>query len=318
MTPQVLELAADLARRREPFVLATVVWARRPSSGRQGSAAVVLPDGTLRGWLGGACAEPTVVRESLLALEDGRPRLLVMGPTDERALPEGARSIPMACASEGALQVYLDPLLPPPHVVVIGRSPAVDTLAALAQALGWMATIVDDGGTGEPLDMASLGVDAGTCVIVATQGHYDEDALQAALETDAGYVGLVASAPRAKEVLRVLGDRGVPQVALDRVRAPAGLDLGRIDHQEIAVAILAELVARRAAGELRGRGGAAAGMASTAVDPVCHMTVDAGSTHHRAEHQGTTYFFCAAACQREFEADPARYARDVRSPSRPF
>jgi YHS domain-containing protein len=99
---------------------------------------------------------------------------------------------------------------------------------------------------------------------------------------------------------------------------PAKFDYEAPESFEEALAVLAELVARRAAGELRARGGAAARMASTAVDPACHMTVDAGSTHHRAEHQGTTYFFCAAACQREFEADPARYARDVRSPSRPF
>ena len=106
------------------------------------------------------------------------------------------------------------------------------------------------------------------------------------------------------------------QHALDRVRAPAGVDLGRIDHQEIAVAVLAELVARRAAGELQGRPGAAAAGAvpDAVVDRVCHMTVDAGSTHHRAEHEGTIYFFCAAARQREFEADPARYARYARSP----
>ncbi len=281
MTPQVLELAADLARRREPFVLATVVWARRPSSGRPGAAALVLPDGTLRGWLGGACAEPTVVREALLALDDGVPRLLVMGSTDDQALPEGARSFPMACASDGALEVYLDPQLPPPQVVVIGRSPAVVTLAALARTLGWAATIVDDDGAaldapdGVPvlttLDLTPVPVDRRTCVVVATQGHYDEDALQAALATDAGYVGLVASTQRAKEVLGVLGDRGVPQDALDRVHAPAGVDLGRVEHHEIAVAVLADLVARRAAGELRAPTGAAEAAAEALPRPPhCH------------------------------------------------
>ena len=185
VTPELLDAAAELARRREPFVLATVVWRRGPSSGKPGAAALVLPDGTVRGWLGGACAEPTVVRESLLALETGEPSLLVMGEADDRRVPPGAQSVPMACASEGALEVYLEPMLPPPHVVVIGRSPAVGTLASLARALGWAATIVDDGGSTADrpddvtlvttLDLSKVEVDPRTAVVVATQGHYDED-----------------------------------------------------------------------------------------------------------------------------------------------
>ena len=325
MTPQVLELAADLARRREPFVLATVVWRRGPSSGKPGATAMILPDGTVRGWLGGACAEPTVVRESLMALETGEPCLLAMGQADERPLPEGARSAPMACASEGALDVYLQPMLPPPHVVVVGRSPAVGTLASLARALGWAATIVDDGGVGADradgvpvvttLDLSKVGVDARTCIVVATQGHYDEDALEVALATEAGYVGLVASRSRAVEVSELLRHRGVEPGALARVQAPAGLDLGKIDHEEIAVAVLAELVAQRAAGRLAGPGPSEAdGPAAVAArlqstDPVCGMIVDQGSTHHRAEHQGTTYGFCSAGCRQQFEADPDRYLK---------
>jgi xanthine dehydrogenase accessory factor len=322
MTPEVLALAADLAARRTPFVLATVVWRREPSSGKPGAAAVILPDGSVRGWLGGACAEPTVVREALSALGTGQPALLVMGPTDDRLVPEGARSVPMACASEGALEVYLEPMLPPPHVVVIGRSPAVGTLASLARALGWGATIVDDGavGTAHPdgvpvltvLDLSLIdGLDERTAVVVAPQGHYDEDALEAALATDAGYVGLVASRSRTAEVLRLLEDRGVPPAALERVRAPAGLDLGRVDHHEIAVAVLAELVALRAAGGLAAALVAAppstADARTEAIDPVCGMTVDPRTTHHRADHQGVTYYFCAAGCQQQFEADPSRY-----------
>ncbi|HKH04205.1 MAG TPA: XdhC family protein, partial [Acidimicrobiales bacterium] len=131
MTPELLEQAAELTRRREPFVLATVVWRRGPSSGKPGAAALVLPDGSVRGWLGGACAEPTVIRESLAALASGEPLLLALGEADEARAPPGARSVPMACASEGALEVYLEPMLPPPHVVVIGRSPAAGTLASL-------------------------------------------------------------------------------------------------------------------------------------------------------------------------------------------
>lgn len=310
--------AAELRGRGEAFVLATVVWRRGPSSGKQGYKALIFPDGGVEGWLGGACAEPTVVRESKQALADGRPRLMFLGPADELdgRLREGVVSVPMACESEGALEVYLEPVLPPPHVVVIGRSPAVAALASLARELGWRATIVDDGGrpTGHPegiavrtsLDLAGLDLGAGTAVVVATQGHYDEEAIAAALGTGTGYVGLVASRRRAAAVLGFLRDRGVPDDALQRVRAPAGLDLGEVEHHEVAVAILAELVRLRAAGRLSA--GVPPRIQEMVLDPVCGMEVELGTARHRCTHGAREYFFCAAGCQQAFEADPAKYA----------
>lgn len=317
MTPGALELATDLARRGQPFVLATVVWRRGPSSGKQGSKAVILPDGTVRGWLAGACAEPTVIAEARAAMTDGHPRLLFLGPAGELdgVLRDGVVTVPMACESEGALEVYLEPTLPPPQLVVIGRSPAADTVAALAQALGWRATIVDDEGSvdhpdGVPvvtsLDLAGLGVDSSTAVVVATQGHYDEQALEAALATDAGYVGLIASRRRAAAVLDYLRDRGVAEEALGRVRAPAGLDLGEVEPGEIGVAVLAELVALKGAGGLR-PSMPEAPEREEARDPVCGMAVDVARARHLSEHEGRTYFFCSAGCLRQFEADPAKY-----------
>jgi xanthine dehydrogenase accessory factor len=317
MTLHALELAADLARRGQPFVLATVVWRRAPSSGKEGSKAVILPDGTVRGWLAGACAEPTVIAEARAAMNDGRSRLLFLGPAGELdgVLRDGVVTVPMACESEGALEVYLEPTLPAPHVVVIGRSPAADTVASLAYTLGWRATIVDDEGSADhpdgipvlpSLDLAGLGVDTSTAVVVATQGHYDEDALEAALATDAGYVGLIASQRRAATVLDYLRTRGVAEEQLGRVQAPAGLDLGKVDPAEIGVAVLAELVALKGSGGLK-----AAVPAPTsgqeARDPVCGMTVDVTRARHRSEHDGRTFFFCSAGCRREFEADPAKY-----------
>jgi xanthine dehydrogenase accessory factor len=318
MTPGVLELAADLVRRGRPFVLATVVWRRGPTSGRQGSKAVILPDGTVRGWLAGACAEPTVIAEARAAMADGNPRLLFLGPADELdgVLRSGVMTVPLACESEGALEVYLDPNLPPPHVVVIGRSPTADTIAALAHALEWRATIVDDEGSAdhpdgipviEELDLGGLGVDGATAVVVATQGHYDEQALEVALGTGAGYVGLIASRKRADAVRDYLRDRGVPESSLARVRAPAGLDLGEVEPGEIGVAVLAELVALKAAGEL-GPSVTPAPAFDEARDPVCGMVVDVARVRLRSEHAGRTYFFCSAGCRRKFDADPVKYA----------
>jgi xanthine dehydrogenase accessory factor len=320
MTLRALELAADLARRGQPFVLATVVWRRAPSSGKQGSKAVILPDGTVRGWLAGACAEPTVISEARAAMADGHPRLLFLGPAGELdgVLRDGVVAVAMACESEGALEVYLEPTLPAPHVVVIGRSPAADTVASRAYALGWRATIVDDEGSADhpdgvpvlpSLDLAGLGVDTSTAVVVATQGHYDEDALEAALATDAGYVGLIASRRRAAAVLDYLRQRGIAEEKLGKVQAPAGLDLGKVDPAEIGVAVLAELVALKGAGGLKASVPAPPA-GQEARDPVCGMTVDVTRARHRSEHEGRPFFFCSAGCRRQFDADPVKYRTD--------
>jgi xanthine dehydrogenase accessory factor len=314
--PEVLELAAEMSKRGEPFVLATVVWRRAPSSGKEGSTALVTPDGRVRGWLGGACAEPTVIRESLRALEEGTPRLLFLGSPDELEARgrQGVVTVPIACQSEGALEVYVEPVLPSPHLAVVGRSPAVDTLARLADAIGWRTVVVDDGGDASDhdapnvvstLDLAAAGVGERSFVVVATQGHYDEDALARALETPAAYVGLVASRKRAVGVLGYLRDRGVSEEALARVHAPAGLDLGHLPNQDIAVAILAELVQLRASGELEAP--PAPEEHHEEIDPVCGMTVDVATARYRTTYEGRTYYFCSAGCLERFTGDPAAF-----------
>jgi xanthine dehydrogenase accessory factor len=318
MTPGVLELAGDLERRGRTFVLATVVWRRGPASGKQGSKAVIFPDGSVRGWLSGACAEPTVIREARAAMADGHPRLLFLGPSDELdgVLRAGVSTVPLACESEGALEVYLEPNVPPPHVIVIGRSPAAITTAALAYSLGWRATIVDDEGSEEfpeeipvvsELDLGGLGVNGATAVVVATQGHYDEAALEVALSSSAGYVGLIASRKRADSVRDFLRERGITDDSIARVRAPAGIDLGTVDPDEIGVAVLAELVQLKAAGEL-GPAAEPAPVVDEARDPVCGMVVDVARVRLRSQHEGRTYFFCSAGCRRKFDADPVKYA----------
>jgi xanthine dehydrogenase accessory factor len=333
---QVIDLARELADRGEAFAFATVVWRRAPSSGKEGSTAIIRADGTVRGWLGGACAEPTVVREARQAIREGTPRLLFLGTPEELSEHDraGVVRVPIACQSEGALEVYVEPVLPKPHLVVIGRSPAVDTLAALASALHWDTVVVDDGGAEDAhpaadrvvtrLDLLEAGAHAGSFVVVATQGHYDEDALERALEHGHAYVALVASSKRAESVLGYLRDRGVPEELLARVHAPAGLDLGAVSHEEIAVAILAEIVKEKAAGEIavgvpaehaqhghHGHDTAATDGTEERheeVDPVCGMTVDVATARNVDSYEGRTYYFCSAGCRSAFEADPAKFA----------
>ena len=306
--PNVLELAGNLSARGEPYVLATVVWRRSPSSGQVGSKALITADGQIRGWLGGACAEPAVVAESRRAMEEGTPRLMLLGTPDELASEHraGVVTVPIACQSEGALEVYVEPVLPSPHLLVIGRSPAAGALAGIAAALGWQTDLV---GSAESLtsEIESAGVGERSFVVVATQGHFDEDALEQALGTEADYVGLVASAKRAESVKGYLRDRGASEDQLARVRAPAGLDLGHVRPEEIAVAILAELVKLKAEGLGGGVKGAAISEGHEAIDPVCGMTVSVSDARHRAVHEGRTYYFCSAGCRNAFEKDPVTF-----------
>lgn len=290
----ILARAAELQATGVPFVLASVTWVQGPSSGKGGSKAIIHADGNVEGWLGGACAGPTVVAHALSALADGRSRLLVLGVDDDR---DGVTVVPMACSSEGAMEVFVEPVLPVPTVHIVGDSPMATTLAAMVRALDWSAAIHES----PDID----GVDDRDFVVVATQGHYDEPALESALAGTAAYVGLVASEKRASSVKEWLRGRGVGDEALSRLHAPAGVDLGPTEHREIAVAVLAQLVAFRASGA--GAQVVEIESPTLATDPVCGMSVDPVRSRFTAEHAGRSFCFCAAGCQAAFEKDPATF-----------
>ena len=316
---QVIEQAAALAQRGEAVALATVVWRQGPSSGQLGSRAIITESGEVHGWIGGACAEPSVIRQAQAVIAEGAPRLLLLGTTAKfgDAIPEGMTVVPIACQSEGALEVYIEPVLPAPHLVVVGRSPMANMLAKLAAALGWRADQL--GWT----TFSAADASERSMVVVATQGHGDEEAIEQAVAAGPAYLGLVASRKRGAAVLGYLAERGVAKEQLDLVRVPAGLDLGRTSHTEIAVAILAELIQLRASGELgalehasRARRDGTAEEArkaepagSEAVDPVCGMTVTADQAGRPLDYEGVTYYFCSAGCRAEFESNPASYVR---------
>jgi len=288
VTDEVLREAARLAEAGELFALATVVNVRRPASARRGDRGLVTADGALVGWVGGACSEPIVVREALRAVAERTARLVRIGPPGTHAGPgEEIVCAESHCASEGVVEVLVEPQLPSPLLAVVGDGPAARTLRELARAIGWRVT-----------DEVRAGADG---VVVATMGRSDEEALADALALSAGYVALVASARRAAVVLAALREKGVADAEVARVRSPAGLDLGPSTQEEIAVAVLAELVAWRHAHA------PPTTLPEEAVDPVCGMTVAVESAA-AAEHGGRTYYFCSPHCRASFLEDPVRYA----------
>ena len=304
----IMELAVQLARTGQSYALATVVWRKPPSSGQHGSKAVITSDGQLHGWIGGACAEPVVIREAKRVLAAGEPSLIWLGQDADFAdihIPDGVLTIPMSCQSEGALQLYIEPVLVAPEVVIVGRSPMAVTLLELVRGVGWQGELID--GSAFTADM----VHSGSIVIVATQGHGDEEVLETALGGSPAFIGLVASAKRGEAVKGYLLDRGVSPEKLAAVNVPVGLDLGHTTHREIAVAILGELVQRRAAGELRTVlvNQSTKSEPEEVIDLVCNMTVASVPENRPFEYHGVTYYFCAPGCRVAFEKDPEKFIK---------
>jgi len=313
-------LAVELRERGVPFVLATVVWSQSPTSAKPGAKGIVTADGALFGWVGGSCAQPAVMREAIAALHDGRARILRIDPAGEESGPPrpGVVIAAMTCHSEGALEIFLEPFLPAPQLLVYGESPVADALVRLADVMGYHVVALRPGASGPPAgaDEWVDGLDPGdrpqrrpTVAVVASLGAYDEDAIEAAVRAGVPLVELVASRKRCQALRDTLAQSLSPDL-LARVKAPAGLDIQASTPEEIAVSILAELIARKA--EWRSVWRPEAAVASVAavaeaIDPVCGMTVDPRTARHVVEYRGQRYYFCCPACRRLFEADPERY-----------
>ena len=317
MRRELLDKAADLARRGEPFALATVVARKPPISAQVGDMALVSRDG-FHGWVGGSCTRPTVIAEARKALEDGRPRLICLDPDPASQRRPGLTVFPMTCHSGGSVEIHIQPVLPAPRLLVYGVSPTARALARLAKAMGYAVWAVDPvadasafpGADAVATDPKALRLDKGAApvfAVVATQGQWDEDALLAAVAHDPAYLGVVASAKRFAEMRALLAAK-VPEAAWTRIHNPAGLDLGARLPEEIALSILAEIVKeQRAATATQSERNVEAAPAEEAIDPVCLMTVRVAEARYRAQHAGRDYFFCAPGCRERFLANPERY-----------
>ena len=275
------ELVATMQRlldQREPFVIATVVNASKPASVRPGDSALVLGDGTIDGFVGGVCAQGSVRLYAARALESGDALLLRLVPglaEGEDASVEGVVVSHNPCLSGGALEIFLDPQLAAPRIVVSGDTPIARALATIAAAAGYDVAHDDP----QASDAA---------LIVASHGSDEEPLLARALTAGVGYVGLVASKKRGAAVLAALD---VPDALRALVHTPAGLDIGARTPADIAISILAEIVSGRTAH-------APAPAPATAIDPICGMEVVVSP----ATPQLDGVYFCCEGCRDRYAA----------------
>jgi xanthine dehydrogenase accessory factor len=320
MSQSLLEVAYQLTRANRPFVLATVVWCERPTSAKPGAQAIIQEDGQMTGWVGGNCTQPIVLREAKRILrEGGEPYLLRLGAAEKTAVQEtgGVRVFPMTCASGGALDIYMEPHLPQSQLLLIGDSPIIAALQRLAPVLDFRVTLADD------TNLQQASVDERTYIVIATHGQYDENVLEQVLVSPAAYIGMVSSTRRAEACRAYLRESGMSEQNIVRLKAPAGLDIGARTPEEIAASILAELVqvrrypTRPGASEEHAVETAQAaeesvpapaqGTETTAIDPVCGMTVEIAGARHTSTHAGLVFYFCCPACKREFEREPEKF-----------
>jgi xanthine dehydrogenase accessory factor len=329
MFDRFLNKAAELLAKGEPFVTASVVRFQAPISGKPGDKAIIFADGEMWGWIGGGCAQPVVIKEALKALADGQPRLVRISPT---AAPEdGIVDYTMTCHSGGTLDIYIEPVLPKPHVLILGRSPIAQTLARLGKAIGYRISVAAPGAEREQFpdvdllqtewNLSGLKITSETFVVVSTQGEGDEEGLEQAARTSAAYVAFVASKVKAQKILENLREAGVPAGRVSQIRAPAGLDIRAASPEEIAVSILAEIIQLRGA---RSNSAAEPKKSTLSVpslrvldkearDPVCGMLVNVSGAKYKSEHKGSAVYFCCTGCKQAFDRQPEKYTLSISS-----
>jgi xanthine dehydrogenase accessory factor len=317
MFDQFLHKADELVKDGQSFAIAVVVRYQAPISGKPGNKAIVYPDGKIWGWIGGGCAQPVVIKEALKALADGQPRLIRISPSSS---PEkGIVDYTMTCHSGGTLDIYIEPVLPKPNIVILGRSPVAVALAKLGKAIDYTVSVVAPGVDRESfpdpdliqteLDLTQLRIAPQTFLVVSTQGEGDEEALEKALRTNASYIAFVASKVKAAKLQDYLKERGITTDRLSQLRAPAGLDIRAASPEEIAVSILAEIIQVHGTTPVTSKAQAQSPvLAQEAKDPICGMMVNVAKAKHKSEYRGNLYHFCCASCKQTFDRQPEKYA----------
>jgi len=328
MWNDILDQAGRLRADGEPFVIATVVAYKSPQSAKPGSKAIIRPDGSISGWVGGGCVQPIVIREAQEALNTGKPKLVSISPEATHGDWKGVQAYLMTCQGGGSLEIYLEPVLPKPDLLIVGSSPVAQIIAGLGRLLDFKVCVADPEAKREQFPEADLmltdlesvrsRIDSRSYVVVATMGNFDEEGLEAVVGTSPQYLGLVASKEKAKSLFQYIRDKGTPAEHLDRIKCPAGLELGGETLPEIALSVMAEITRlRRTVSKqavAKGSQGAslpvmqkAAESSTESLDPVCGMTVATANARYKTVFEENTFYFCCLRCKEAFELAPQHY-----------
>ena len=324
MFNQFLHTTQALYQSQEPFALAFVVNREAPSSGKPGDKAVITKDGQIKGWIGGGCTKGIVLKEALEAIRDGQPRLVKISPSGEVVESKpGVMCYPMTCHSGGMVELYIEPVLPKPQLVIMGKSNVGMALSKIGKAMDYPVIVASKNAdkAGFPtadqivengLEEVAIGVNS--CIIVCTQGENDEDALADAIQSDAPYISFVASRKKANAIFRTLRQRGITFDQLKKVKTPAGLDINAKLPEEVAISILAEIIQTIRKEETnfskenaKSEAPAISEASDLYINPVCNIPVQKSSAKHIIEHNGEKVYFCCDGCKVSFQKNPEQY-----------
>jgi xanthine dehydrogenase accessory factor len=323
MLSKFLEKTQELSKKNEPFALAVVVRREEPSSGKVGDKAVINKHGEIIGWVGGGCVRAILIKEAEDAMKTGKARLVRIGKNTSSVNTAGVMEYKMTCQSEGTVEVFVEPVLPPPHLVVVGKSAIARALVKMAKTAGFRVTAMAEDARLDTfekpdelitqLSWQQVKTYPTTSIVIATQGEQDELALEKALEQQYAYLGFVASRKKGQSVFTYLQDLGIDQQKIKEIRSPAGIDIMAKQPEEVAISILAEMIQVRnslpdsftftAFDATR----AEAGKPKFYINPVCGVPVDINHPKHIIEYKNEKVYFCCDGCKEKFEAAPEKY-----------
>lgn len=328
--PSFLHTFETLRTEQMPFATVTVIYRQAPSSGKMGDKAIVDARGQMRGWIGGGCVQGIAIKEAREALRSSSARWVRVGNSLEKNEDQHIKTYKMSCHSQGEVHMFVEPVLPPPHLVVMGTSEIAKALVHLSKAIGYRVTAcgrdadlqtfgkVDSLITQLKLD--SVDITPHTYVVVATQGKGDEEALTQASMSKAGFVGFLASRKKMERMREYLAKENVDKQNIEAIRCPIGIDIQAKEPNEVAVSILAEIIEYKQTHPVDYSTYSPKAKTTTPtptaveavatdyyINPVCGVPVDTAHPKHVVEHRGEKVYFCCDGCKVKFEKEPDAY-----------
>lgn len=322
--------AEQLKKKNEPFAIAQVVRRDAPSSGKVGDKAVINKYGEIIGWVGGGCVREIVVKEAEDAMKTGKARLVKIGKSLTPSKQEGVMEYKMTCQGEGTVEVFIEPVLPSPHLVVIGSTAISRALIQMAKIAGYRITSVAQdatfGGFGEvdelitQLDLSNVKTSKTSFIVVITQGEGDEKALAEALQKDCAYLGFVASRKKMAAIKEYLDEMGIDKNKIEAIVSPAGIDINAKKPEEVAISILAQII------QIQNNASATLSFQKFEsvkedgrkspeyyINPVCGIPIDMNNPKHIVTYNGEKVYFCCDGCKTKFDADPEKYMKTAKA-----
>lgn len=314
-----LKTALDLNAGKKPYATAIIVNRKIPSSGKPGDKAIITSDGKIHGWIGGGCTRGIVLKEALLSISEGKPRLVTISPDTKAEPTTHSKIYKMTCQSGGEVDIYIEPVLPKPNILIFGVSHIAMALAKLAKAMSYTVSCVnhnpdksvfpDSDSLIHIKDFSKNQLSENTYVVVCTQGEGDMEALFAAIQSSPSHLSFVASRKKANSIFNDLRAKGITFDQLKQIKTPAGLDIGAKLPEEVALSILAQIVEdlRTQESETTKENQVKLNNDDFYLNPVCNIPIQKGTAKHIIDYKSEKVYFCCDGCKTSFEATPEKY-----------